>query len=126
MPGVQVLFAFLLILPFQARFADLTSTQKNVYFAALVCAALAVVLLIAPTAAHRLRWRQADKEALMQTATRTAIAATVFMAAAMSASVYVITDFVFGEPLTAIVTPLLVAAFVLFWYAFPLWRRLKD
>jgi cation transport ATPase len=126
MPGVQVLFAFLLILPFQNRFQELTGMQKNVFFAALICAAFAVVLLITPTAAHRIRWRQADKEALLHMATKAAIAATVFIAAAMTASVYLITDFIFGEPTTAIVTAAVGGAFVLFWYGFPLWRRLQD
>jgi hypothetical protein len=126
MPGVQVLFGFLLILPFQNRFERLTTNQEYVYFSALVCATLAAVLLIAPTVSHRLRWRQADKEALLRRATKTAIAATVFMAAAMTASVYLITDYLFGEPATAIVTSIVAAAFILFWYAFPLWRRLQD
>lgn len=126
MPGVQVLFGFLLVLPFQNRFERLTTNQEYVYFAALVCATLAVVLLITPTAAHRIRWRQSDKEALLQMATRTAIAATVFIAAAMTSSVYLITDYLFGEPATAVVTGLVAATFILFWYGFPLWRRLQD
>jgi cation transport ATPase len=126
MPGVQVLFGFLLILPFQNRFEGLTTNQEYVYFSALLCATIAAVLLITPTAAHRIRWRQADKEALLRLATKTAIAATVFMAAAMTASVYLITDYLFGEPATAIVTSLVAGAFILFWYAFPLWRRLQD
>lgn len=126
MPGVQVLFGFLLVLPFQNRFEGLTTNQEYVYFSALVCATIAVVLLITPTAAHRIRWRQADKEALLQMATRTAIAATVFMASAMTASVYLITDYLFGGPATAVVTALVAAAFILFWYGFPLWRRFKD
>ena len=126
MPGVQVLFAFLLILPFQNRFQDLTTDQEYVYFSALLCAAVAIVLLITPTAAHRIRWRQADKEALLLVATRTAIAATVFMAAAVTASVYLITDYLFGSPATAIVTALIGALFVVFWYALPLARRIRD
>ena len=126
MPGVQVLFAFLLILPFQNRFVELTRVQKDVFFAALICAAFAVVLLITPTAAHRIQWRQADKEALLHLATKCAIAATVFIAGAMTASVYLITDVVFGEPMTAIATSVVGGAFVLFWYGFPLWRRLKS
>jgi predicted membrane channel-forming protein YqfA (hemolysin III family) len=125
-PGVQVLFAFLLILPFQNRFEQLTTNQEYVYFSALICATIAIVLLIAPTAAHRIRWRRQDKEALLRMATRSAIAATVFIAAAITASVYLITDFLFGEPATAIVTSVVAAAFILFWYAFPLWRHLQD
>jgi cation transport ATPase len=126
MPGVQVLFAFLLILPFQNRFDSLSTEQEYVYYAALLCATIAIILLITPTAAHRIQWRQADKEALLQMSTRAAIAATVFIAAAMTASVYLITDVLFGEPATAIVSALVGAAFVTFWYAFPLYRRFKD
>ena len=126
MPGVQVLFGFLLILPFQNRFRDLTTEQEYVYFSALLCAAVAIVLLISPTAAHRIRWRQQDKEALLRMSTRAAIAATVFIAAAMTASVFLITDVLFGEPATVIVSAVVGAAFVLFWYAVPLYRRYKD
>ena len=78
MPGTQVLFAFLLVLPFQQRFEELSENQVYVYFSALLCAAIAIVLLITPTANHRLRWRQGDKEALLEDANRLAIAATVF------------------------------------------------
>jgi hypothetical protein len=126
MPGVQVLFAFLLVLPFQSRFERLTANQEYVYYTALLCATAAIVLLITPTAAHRIRWRQRDKEALLQMSTRAAIAATVFIAAAMTASVYLITDVLFGDPARVIVPTVVAAAFVLFWYAFPLYRRYKS
>jgi cation transport ATPase len=126
MPGVQVLFAFLLILPFQNRFEDLTTQQEYVYYAALLCATVAIILLITPTASHRIRWRKQDKEALMVMATRTAIAATGFIAAAMTASVYLITDVMFGEPATVIVASLVALAFITFWYVFPLYRRFKS
>ena len=126
MPGVQVLFAFLLILPFQNRFERLNTNQELVYYSALLCATAAIVLLITPTAAHRIRWRKQDKEALLRMSTRAAIAATVFIAAAMTASVYLITDLLFGKPATLIVASVVAVAFVGFWYVFPLYRRLKD
>jgi len=126
MPGTQVLFAFLLVLPFQNRFQELTQTQVYVYFSALLCAAVAIILLITPTANHRLLWRRGDKEMLLVNATRTAIAATLFLAAGMSAAVYLITDFLFGEPATAAVTAPLGALFVWFWYGLPLVRRMRD
>jgi hypothetical protein len=126
MPGTQVLFAFLLILPFQQRFEDLSQNQVYVYFSALVCAAVAIVLLITPTANHRLRWRRGDKEALLRSANRTAIAATVFLAAGMTASVYLITDILFGEPATVAVTAPLAGLFVLLWYGLPLVRRMRE
>jgi predicted membrane channel-forming protein YqfA (hemolysin III family) len=126
MPGVQVLFAFLLILPFQNRFEELTTRQEALYYSALLCSTAAIILLITPTAAHRIRWRKQDKEALLRMSTRAAIAATVFMAAAMTASVYLITDLLFGKPATVIVGSVVAAAFFVFWYAIPLYRRLKD
>ncbi|MGH3045512.1 MAG: DUF6328 family protein [Gaiellaceae bacterium] len=126
MPGIQVLFAFLLILPFQNRFEELTQNQEYVYFSVLVCAAIAIVLLISPTAVHRIRWRQQDKEALLHLATRTAIAATVFIAASMTAAVYLITDFLFGASVTVAVTAVLATAFAGFWYVLPLVRRARD
>jgi hypothetical protein len=126
MPGTQVLFAFLLVLPFQNRFQELTQHQVYVYFSALLCAAVAIVLLITPTANHRVRWRRGEKEALLESANRTAIAATIFLAAGMTASVYLITDFLFGEPATALVTAPLGALFVWFWYGHPLVRRARE
>jgi cation transport ATPase len=125
MPGTQVLFAFLLVLPFQQRFRELTDFQTNVYFSALLCAAVAIVLLITPTAAHRILWRHGDKEALLRISTITAIAATAFLAAGMSASVYLITDFLYGEPATAVVTAALGGLFVALWYGLPAVRRLR-
>ena len=125
MPGTQVLFAFLLVLPFQQRFKELSGQQTYVYYAALLCAAVAIVLLITPTAAHRLLWRHGDKDALLRVSTVTGIAATAFLAAGMTSSVYLITDFLFGEPATAIVSSVLAGLFVAFWYVLPLLRRLR-
>jgi hypothetical protein len=126
MPGTQVLFAFLLILPFQQRFEDLDDGQVAVYYSALLCAAAAIVLLITPTATHRIRWRQGDKEALLRLSTRTGIAATVFLAFGMTASVFLITDVLFGEPWTVIAATALGAGFAWFWFGLPLLRRLRD
>jgi hypothetical protein len=125
MPGTQVLFAFLLVLPFQRRFEELSDQQTYVYYAALLCAAVAIILLITPTAAHRLLWRHGEKDALLRISTVTGIAATAFLAAGMTASVYLITDFLFGEPATAIVSAILAGLFVAFWYGLPLLRRLR-
>ena len=126
MPGTQVLFAFLLVLPFQSRFQELSENQVYVYFSALLCAAIGIILLITPTANHRLRWRKGDKEALLRNANRTAIAATVFLAAGMTASVYLITDFLFGEPATVAVTAPLGALFIWLWYGLPVVRRMRE
>src|ERR671916_2197791 len=74
LPGVQVLFAFLLTVPFTQRFPDITSLQRNVFFVAFLSAAAATAFLIAPTAYHRIRFREGDKEQMLQTANVLALA----------------------------------------------------
>jgi predicted neutral ceramidase superfamily lipid hydrolase len=126
LPGVQVLFAFLLTVPFTQRFGQATGLQRDVYFAAFLCAAVATVLLIAPSAYHRIRFRQHDKEQMLRTSNRLAIAGTVFLALAMTCTVFVITDVLFGGAATAATTAVAAGLFLWFWYALPLSRRLRD
>jgi uncharacterized membrane protein YhaH (DUF805 family) len=123
MPGVQVLFAFLLIVPFSNGFPKMTSVQRDVYFVAFLCTAVATLLLIAPSIHHRLRFRDRDKEELLQRANRLSIVGLAFLAAAMSAVVFVITDVLFAEPWPELVVALVAAAFAWIWYAVPLLRR---
>jgi hypothetical protein len=123
LPGAEVLFGFLLVVPFQTSFAELTQLQRGVYFGALISDAIACVLLISPSVNHRLRWRQGDKERLLRYATRMSIAATVCIAFAMIAVVSLITDLLFGHPATAVVTTGIAALFAWFWYALPLRSR---
>jgi hypothetical protein len=123
LPGAEVLFAFLLVLPFQHTFETLAPGQRYVYFGALLASAVACVLLISPSVNHRLRWRQGDKEALLRYATRMSIAATICTAIAMTASLSMITRLVFDARATAIVTTAFAALFAWFWYGLPLWRR---
>ena len=87
LPGVQVLFAFLLAVPFSQRFEQLTAVQEDVFFAAFLCTAVATALLIAPSVYHRLRWRKRDKDQILRTSNRLAIAGTAFLAAAIVAVV---------------------------------------
>jgi hypothetical protein len=126
LPGVQVLFAFLLIVPFSQRFEAVNDLQKDMYLTTLICTAIGSALLIAPTPYHRIRFRDKDKEAMLRTANRLALAGTIFLAVAMSAAVFFVTDFLFRAPLPALVTGLVVGVLVLFWYALPLSRELRD
>ena len=126
LPGVQVLFAFLLIAPFSQRFEQVNDLQKYAYVVALVCTALGSALLIAPTPYHRIRFRDRDKEAMILTANRLAIAGTVLLAIGMTASVFFVTDFLWSSPLPAIVTAVVAGAIVLLWYALPLTREATD
>jgi hypothetical protein len=123
LPGVQVLFAFLLAVPFTQRFDQVTELQKDVYFLTFLCAAVATALLIAPSAYHRLEWRLADKEHLLVVSNRLAISGTVFLALAISGAVFVVTDMLFDAPSAAVVAGLTAALFGWLWYGLPLLRR---
>lgn len=126
LPGVQVLFAFLLAVPFTQRFAQVTELQKSVYFASVLLTAVATAFLIAPTTYHRLRWRQRDKERMLVTSNRLSIAGTVFLALAMIAVVFLITDVLYGGWLVGVVTAVVATLFAWFWYGLPLVRRAED
>ena len=125
LPGVQVLFAFLLAVPFTQRFERLTGAQEDVFFAAFLCTAVATALLIAPSAYHRLRWREHDKEHMLQMSNRLAIAGTVFLAAAIIAVVYLVTNLIFSLAATLAATLLATILFGWLWYGLPLVRRLR-
>jgi Kef-type K+ transport system membrane component KefB len=120
--GVQVLLAFLLTAPFQQRFAQLPGTLRNAFFASIACATLATALLLAPSAHHRLRWRERDKERLLRIANREAIWGTVFLAAAIVLALYVVTNVLFATWIAVVTAVVAVAVFAFLWYALPLLR----
>ena len=126
LPGVQILFAFLLVVPFNTGFAKTDDLQRNVWFAALLLALGAVACLIAPTAYHRIRFRDYDKERLVQTATRLALAGLVFLATALSASAFFVTGYVFDDGVAAAVTALAAATIGGLWFVLPLARKLSG
>ena len=125
LPGVQVLFAFLLALPFQQRFEETTSFQKDVFFAGLSLAFVATALLIAPTAVHRLNFRAHDKEGIVLVSNRLVIAGTGVLALAMICVMALIADFLFGGTTTVVVTMSSALIFFLLWVVLPLSRRVR-
>jgi hypothetical protein len=126
LPGVQVLFAFLLTVPFSARFESLTSLQQDVFFGTLVCTALSTGLLLAPSAHHRLLWRQQARERRLRVANRLAIAGLILLVLAMVGVMFVITDVVFSSLAAAMVSALISAFFLYVWFVIPIWYRLTD
>jgi hypothetical protein len=126
LPGVQVLFAFLLTLPFTQRFTELTSLQRNVYFATLCAAIASTALLMTPTAYHRLRWRRYDKERLLRIANRVAIAGLAFLALAMCGAAFLIADVLFGTSGAAATLAAVAALLGLLWFVLPLRRELDS
>ena len=123
LPGVQVLFAFLLIVPFNQGYSRMTEFERDLYFGVLACTALASMLLIAPSIHHRLEFRHQDKEHLVTTANRLTIAGLSVLAVAMTGAIALITHVLFGTATTVITTAVVALAFAVLWYGIPL-RRL--
>jgi hypothetical protein len=123
LPGVQVLFAFLFAVPFASGWERVTDLQRDVFFIAFVATAASSILLIAPSAHHRLRWREGDKERILRTANRLAIAGIAFLALGMTAAVFLIADILFKGWWAGLTAALVAAGFAWFWYGLPLTRR---
>jgi hypothetical protein len=122
LPGVQILFAFLLTVPFAQRFGDVTSFQKDLFFATLLFTAISTACLIAPTATHRLRFHKRDRKYVIESANTQIIVGLVFLSLAILGAVALITDFLYDGALRW-VWPALVALVIAFlWFARPLAR----
>src|SRR3954470_10256124 len=121
--GVQVLFAFLLTVPFSARFEDITGFQRAAYFAALIGATAASVLLIAPTALHRILFRMGQKEYMVEMSNRLALGGLAGTAVAMVAVMLLVSDVMFGVGVAVAIALATAAAFGVVWYALPFRRR---
>ena len=126
LPGVQVLFAFLLILPFQQRFQQLGDFDRYVFFTAFLTTTLATAMLITPTAFHRIRFRDADKEWLIRLSNVLAIAGLFFLAVAIVCTVFLITDVLFGGWPAIVATAIAAVVFAILWYGIALYRELRD
>jgi fatty acid desaturase len=125
MPGVQVLFAFLLAVPFQQRFAQVTEFQQDVYFGTLLAAALASALFIAPTAYHRLMFQGGDKPRLVRISSNFALAGLAALAVAMNGAILLVTDVLFDGAVVVVTVVASVVVFVGLWFVLGLARRLS-
>jgi len=121
--GVQVLFGFLLSLPFTARFTRLSPGQRDLYLASLALAALATALLVGPVAYHRLVFRRGQKERLVRTASVMATGGLAAVGLAISAAVLLVTRDVGGGLAAGLITAFVAGLFGLLWFVFPLARR---
>ena len=121
--GVQVLFGFLLSLPFTMRFTKLSGAQRDLYVTSLVLAALATVLLIGPVAYHRLVFRQGMKEQLVRFANAMAILGLTAVAGAVLTSVLLVTDFVVGTLTAGLITGVLACMIAALWFVVPVTQR---
>jgi amino acid permease len=121
--GIQILFAFLLTLPFSSGFPKSSAFQKDVYVVALMTAAFATAMIISPVAFHRALFRQGRKPELVRFAHRMLSGGLAFMLVSMIASVLLITDYLLHMTWAIILTSIAAAWFLAFWAAIPWFRR---
>lgn len=122
-PGVQVLFAFLLAVPFSQHFASVGPFERIVYLVTLLLTAIASALLIAPSVYHRIEFRLHDRSHVVTVAHRLTLAGFAFLALAMTSAVLLVTRYLFSVTTTIIVVSLVLAMFGTLWFALPLSRR---
>ena len=125
LPGVQVLFAFLLVVPFQGAFTQVSDVGRYVYFAGLVASAVAIAFLIAPASYHRLNLRRGleEKEQMLLSSNRLTVIGTAFLAAGIACSMFLVADFMFGLFPATMVTVATLLVIVSLCYVLPLSRR---
>jgi hypothetical protein len=122
MPGVQLLFAFLLTVPFQQRFAQVTDFQRIVYVITLALTAASVAFLMAPSAFHRLTFRAGQKPYLVKLGTRQTIVGMALMALAMNGAVLLVVDVLFRWPTVAVIVTGTSLLFAWLWFGLALTR----
>jgi hypothetical protein len=124
--GIQVLFAFLLIVPFNTGFRRLSSVDRGVYFATLICIAISAILLLAPAIHHRILFRHHQRLYLVESANRIVILAMMFLAAGLTGILLLVSDVVLGGPWGPIVGALTALMVVGVWFGIPLSRRERS
>jgi hypothetical protein len=125
-PGIQFLFAFLLVVPFQQGWVDVTDFEKNVYYVSLLATALAGICLMGAPARHRLRFREMDKDWVVQSSHKYTIAGLAFLGIAITAVILLVSHVVFS-PATAVVATALIAIAILWvWFGAPLVREAQE
>jgi cobalamin synthase len=126
LPGVQILFAFLLTVPFAQGFTRVTSFQRTLFFITLLATAASTICFIAPTATHRLRFHQGDRRYVIESANRLLLAGLGFLGIAIVGAVALITDYMFGLDSHWIWPALVALALVFLWFVRPILRRLRG
>ncbi len=121
--GIQVMFAFLLVVPFNAGYRRMSQFDRIDYFTALLCIAIAATLLIAPSIHHRLLFRHHQRAYIVRTANRAAIVGTAFLGVGLTAILVLISNFVFGGVAAVTVGTLAGVVVITLWFAIPLRRR---
>jgi hypothetical protein len=122
LPGVQILFAFLLTVPFAQGFERTTSFQRNLFYCVMIATAISTICLIAPTATHRLRFHRSDRAYIIESSNRLLIAGLVFLGLAILGAVVLVSDYMFGGATVWIYPGLVAIVLVTLWFVRPLAR----
>jgi len=123
LPGVQMLFAFLLTVPFHETFAQLSNLQRGVFFLTFAATTIAAIFLMAPSSNHRIGFRAHDKENLLFRANGYAIVGIAFLAIAICGVVFFISGMLLGESWAPVASIATLSLIIATWYAIPIWRR---
>lgn len=126
LPGIQFLFAFLLVVPFQQGWVEVTDFETSVYYATLLCTVTSSIFLIAPSARHRMRFHELDKKWIVGSSNRLAIGGLVFLALAMFGVVLLVSHVVYGGVVAALGAGGLFVGIAWFWFLAPIVRALRD
>jgi hypothetical protein len=126
LPGVQILFAFLLTVPFSNGWNRLTPFGRDVFYVTMVCAAMSTACLISPSASHRLRFHQRDRKWIIESSNTWMVMGLIWLAAALIGAVLLITDLLFDGVRVWIYTALVGAAIIGLWFVRPLLRGLRT
>jgi Flp pilus assembly protein TadB len=126
LPGVQLLFGFLLTVPFTQRFSETTEFQRTVFYITLMSAAISTVCFIAPSAVHRLRFHQHERAYVIESANRLAIAGLCFLALALVCAVLLITDLLYSGPRVVLYVAAFALLLLVLWFGRPLYRHARG
>jgi len=122
LPGVQILFAFLLTVPFAQGFQRTTSFQRDLFYAVMIATALSTVCLIAPTATHRLRFHRSDRAYIIESANQFLLAGLLFLSIAIIGAIVLITDYLFDSTAVWLLPAMVAAVLIVTWFVRPLLR----
>jgi Family of unknown function (DUF6328) len=126
LPGVQILFAFLLTVPFSRGFSSVTDFQRNLFYATLLSTSISTICLIAPTATHRLRFHQREREYIIESSNRLLIAGLVFLAISIVGALLLITDYLYGLGGQWVYPVAIALLLLVLWFGRPLYRHARG
>ena len=126
LPGVEILFGFLIILPFSGSFDEISGFERVLYLASLLTTSAGLALLVSPTTHHRLRFREMDKERMLFTANRLVLVASVLVLFGIGLAVYLVVESVLGGVVAGMIAAANAVWFAWFWFGLPLVRKARE